>query len=183
MHEHTFECLFLYFEFVLLNYKKEKYSDKKCHKDQDNNYGKLNAWILNILLTSHFCFLFRFFVLGQPQALLLMLTFRVNWNEEHNGAFKEKLQTQNLLSQIQYIFKTHAAISQNKMFPNNLTPFLTDAAPAPNCCICSPPSSSQTLSSPLASVAAWSDPVVPAGIKLLTIGAGPLPRDLKMENL
>ena len=69
MHEHTFECLFLYFEFVLLNYKKEKYSDKKCHKDQDNNYGKLNAWILNILLTSHFCFLFRFFVWGQPQAL------------------------------------------------------------------------------------------------------------------
>ena len=104
MHEHTFECLFLYFEFVLLNYKKEKYSDKKCHKDQDNNYGKLNAWILNILLTSHFCFLFRFFVLGQPQALLLMLTFRVNWNKEHNGAFKEKLQIQNLLSQIQYIF-------------------------------------------------------------------------------
>ena len=129
MHEHTFECLFLYFEFVLLNYKKEKYSDKKCHKDQDNNYGKLNAWILNILLTSHFCFLFRFFVLGQPQALLLMLTFRVNWNEEHNGAFKEKLQIQNLLSQIQYIFKTHAAISQNKMFPDNLTPFLTSPPP------------------------------------------------------
>ena len=105
MHEHTFECLFLYFEFVLLNYKKEKYPGKKCHKDHANNYSKLNARILNILLTSHFDFLLRFFVMVQPQALL-MLTFRVNWNiTEHSR--------KNFTFEISFlklnIFKTHAA--------------------------------------------------------------------------
>lgn len=153
MHEHTFECLFLYFEFVLLNYKKEKYSGKKCHKDQDNNYGKLNAWILNILLTSHFCFLFRFFVLRQPQALLLMLTFRVNWNiTEHsrkNFKFKTSFLKFNIFSKLTQRFP------RIKYFLIISNHFSLDAGPPPrlpNCCICSPP---LIITNPLPSLS-WS---------------------------